>query len=238
MDMKRCYRNFLLTALGMLVGVHWCLSLPWPDGMGRQMVSAPQSENIEAHSNLSAAGRIIRNMNRINQADSGTDAELVADARSGDTRAFAGLYERHAGRLLPVLWRLAGGDRGHAEDLLQEAFVQAWNRLDQLRDPARFGPWLKQTAINRALSDRRRMQVVGDDSGLDQLVEAAPPWPSADLDLEQAIAGLPERARQVLVLFCLEGYSHDEIARTLGIEAGTSKGQLNRARSLLREVLS
>lgn len=236
--MKRSYRHFLLTALGVLVGMHWCLSLPWPDGMGRQLAGAPASRNIGPHSNLSAPGRIIRNMNRIDQADSGTDTELVTGARCGDARAFSRLYERHAGRLLPVLWRLTGGDRGQAEDLLQEAFVQAWKRLDQLRDPARFGPWLKQTAINLALSDRRRMRVVGDESGLDQLVEAAPPWPSADLDLEQAIAGLPERARQVLVLFCLEGYSHDEIARTLGIEAGTSKGQLHRARGLLREVLS
>lgn len=236
--MKRSYRHVLLTVLGVLVGMHWCLSLPWPDGMERQMARAPASKNIGAHSNLSAPGGIIRTMNRINQADSGTDAELVTGARSGDTRAFSRLYERHSGRLLPALWRLTGGDRGQAEDLLQEAFVQAWNRLDQLRDPARFGPWLKQTAINLALSDRRRMRVVGDDSGLDQLAEAAPPWPSADLDLERAIAALPERARQVLVLFCLEGYSHDEIARTLGIEAGTSKGQLNRARGLLREVLS
>lgn len=236
--MKHGYRHFLLTALGMLVGVHWCLSLPWPDGMGWQMAGAPETENIGGHSNLSAPERIIRSMNRIDQPDSGSDSKLVSGARAGDSRAFARLYERHAGRLLPTLWRLAGGDHGKAEDLLQDAFVQAWNRLDQLRDPARFGSWLKQTAINLALSDRRRMRVTGDDSELDQLVGATPPWPSADLDLEQAIAGLPERARQVLVLFCLEGYSHSEIARTLGIEAGTSKGQLNRARQLLREVLS
>lgn len=194
-----------------------------------------------ALSNLSGFGRIIGGMDALSAGQSeytNPDAQLVETAIAGNQQAFSELYQRHAGWLLPVLWRMSGGDNGKAEELLQEAFVQAWRKLDQLRDPASFGGWLKQLAINLALADRRRMKVVGDDHALPHLADIEPPWPATDLDLERAIAGLPERARQVLVLFCLEGYSHEEIARTLNIEPGTSKGQLHRARNLLKEVLS
>ncbi len=169
--------------------------------------------------------------------DESNDA-LVARARAGDRAAYEGLYRQHAPWLLPMLWRLTGGDRGRAEELLQDTFVQAWQKLDQLREPARFGGWLKQTAIHLGLSDRRRLRPIEEAAALDTLVDIEPPWPASDLDLERAIAGLPERARQVLVLFCLEGYRHEEIAALLGVEVGTSKAQLHRARSLLKEVLS
>lgn len=166
-----------------------------------------------------------------------TDAERVEAARRGDQQAFSGLYQAHAGRLMTVLWRLAGGDRGLAEDWLQDAFVHAWNKLDQLRDPAAFGGWLKRLAINIALGEKRRGRL----NSVDVDVDAAapePPWPAADLDLERAIARLPERSRQVLVLFHLSDLGHAEIAELMGIEPGTSKAQLHRARNLLKEMLA
>lgn len=166
-----------------------------------------------------------------------TDADLVEAARGGDRNAFAGLYRAHAGTLMPVLWRLAGGDRGLAEDWLQDAFVRAWKRLDQLRDPAAFGGWLRRLAVNIALAEKRRGRV----PAVDVEVEASgpePPWPAADLDLERAIARLPERARQVLVLFHLSDLEHAEIGELMGIEPGTSKAQLHRARALLKEMLA
>jgi RNA polymerase sigma factor (sigma-70 family) len=110
--------------------------------------------------------------------------------------------------------------------------------LEQLREPERFGGWLKQLAVNVALADRRRLKVSGTDDALPQLADIEPPWPATDLDLERAVAKLPTRARDVLVLFCLEGFSHQEIAATLGVEVGTSKAQLHRARQLLKETLS
>lgn len=167
-----------------------------------------------------------------------SDSDLVLAARHGRRDAFAGLYRRHAGWMRPLLWRLAGGDQGLAEDLLQESFVQAWQKLDQLREPERFGGWLKQMAINLALADRRRLKVSGTDDALPELADIEPPWPATDLDLERAIAQLPTRARDVLVLFCLEGFSHEEIAATMGVEVGTSKAQLHRARQLIKEMLS
>lgn len=165
------------------------------------------------------------------------DADLVIAAAGGDRTAFAALYRRHAGWLLPTLWRLAGGDRERAEDLVQEAFIQAWRKLGQVRDPAAFGGWLKRLAVNLALADRRRLRPVETEAGF-EAAAPEPPWPGSDLDLERAIARLPERARQVLVLYHLEGLGHGEIAELMEIEEGTSKAQLHRARGLLKEMLA
>ncbi len=205
------------------------------------VVNERQLPVLPAASNLSRIGRIIVGMQaQFNQqtAPAEQDTDLVLAARNGDRNAFAGLYQRHAGWMRPLLWRLAGGDGGLAEDLLQDSFVQAWQKLEQLREPERFGGWLKQLAVNVALADRRRLKVSGTDDALPHLSETEPPWPATDLDLERAIAQLPTRARDVLVLFCLEGFSHQEIATTLNVEVGTSKAQLHRARQILKETLS
>lgn len=168
---------------------------------------------------------------------SNMDAALVQAALNGDCKAFSDLYKTHAGWLLAVLWRLADGDKGLAEDWLQDAFVQAWNKLHQLREPAAFSGWLKRLALNVALSEKRRGRLVSVDVEADAGAPE-PPWPAADLDLERAIARLPERARQVLVLFHLSDLGHAEIADLMGIEPGTSKAQLHRARTLLKEMLT
>ena len=164
------------------------------------------------------------------------ESSLVAAAQAGDQSAFAALYRRHAGALMPMLWRLAGGDRPTAEDWLQDAFVQAWRKLDQLRDHAAFGGWLKRLAANVALADRRRGRLATVDDEVDAGAPE-PPWPAADLDLERAIAALPDRARQVLVLFHLSDLGHAEIAAALGVDVGTSKAQLHRARKLIKGAL-
>jgi RNA polymerase sigma-70 factor (ECF subfamily) len=164
------------------------------------------------------------------------ERELVTAAQRGDTAAFEQLYRRHAGRLMPVLWRLAGGDRALAEDWLQDAFVHAWHKLGQLRDAAAFGGWLRTLAVNISLAEKRRGRLATVDVDVDP-GGPQPPWPAADLDLERAIAALPERARQVLVLFHLSNMGHAEIAESMGIDPGTSKAQLHRARALLKEKL-
>lgn len=169
--------------------------------------------------------------------DPDADPALVEAARRGDRHAFEALYRRHAVWLLPVLWRLSGGDRGRAEDWLQDAFVQAWQRLHQLRDDDAFPAWLKRLAVNLALSEQRRGRLKLADEAIEQAAPE-PPWPAADLDLERAIVGLPERARQVLVLFHLAGLGHAEIGQAMGIDPGTSKAQLHRARTLLKERLA
>ncbi len=83
------------------------------------------------------------------------DSELVALARDGDRAAFEKLYRRHRNRVYGLVWRLCGGDAALAEDLLQEAFIRAWNKLDSFRGDSRFATWLHRLSVNVALSDRR-----------------------------------------------------------------------------------
>ena len=171
------------------------------------------------------------------------ESGLVDRAVSGERAAFEMLYRRHRDHIYGLVWRLAGGDAGLAEDLLQEAFVRAWQKLDSFRGDSRFGTWLHRLSVNVALSDRRiRMRRVSRETALEGAVERiahgdADVRAPEQMDLEQAIAQLPERARTVLVLFDVEGYSHAEIAEMTGMAVGSSKAQLHRARKLVREDL-
>jgi RNA polymerase sigma-70 factor (ECF subfamily) len=166
----------------------------------------------------------------------------VRAAQEGDVAAFEALYREHAGRVYALCMRMAGNAQ-EAESLVQEAFVRAWERLDQFRGESSFATWLRHVTVNVFVSSRRatlrRLRRV---ESTDELVILDPPsivarMPEAAMDLERAIAGLPDGARLVFVLFEVEGYSHGEIARELGIAENTSKAQLHRARALLREAL-
>ena len=171
------------------------------------------------------------------------EAQLVQRTRTGDRAAFEGLYRVNRDRIYAVLWRLAGGDHALAEDLLQESFVRAWQKLDSFRGDSRFATWLHRLAVNVALSDRRiRMRRVERETALEGSAERTATgqkdvYADQRMDLEASISGLPERARAVLVLFDIEGYSHAEIAEITGMAVGSSKAQLHRARKLVREAL-
>lgn len=166
--------------------------------------------------------------------------EMVAAASGGDEPAFEQLYRAHVGRVYALAVRLAD-DVSHAEQLTQDVFVRAWERLATFRGDSAFGTWLHRLAVNVIISDRRsawrrgRVETVADD-----LVELAPAVSApagARMDLDAAIAALPPGARTVFVLHDVEGYEHGEIATLTGIAAGTSKAQLFRARRLLRKAL-
>jgi RNA polymerase sigma-70 factor (ECF subfamily) len=178
-----------------------------------------------------------------NTAQHDDEAKLVARARKGDSAAFEKLYRQQRDRIYGLVWRLCGGDKALAEDLLQESFVRAWQKLDSFRGESRFGTWLHRLSANVALSDRRsRLKYLKRETALDGAAERGAMGDkdvSAGLrmDLEQAIACLPERARTVLVLYDVEGYSHAEIAEIAGMAVGSSKAQLHRARNLVREEL-
>jgi len=179
----------------------------------------------------------------VSDADHDRDEELVGPASRGDIASFETLYRRHRDRIHGLMWRICGGDPGLAEDLLQEAFVRAWQKLDSFRGESQFATWLHRLSVNVALSDRRtRLRRVKSEIYLDETVERTAVG-SRDVrtaqnsDLEQAIARLPERARTVLILHDIEGYGHSDIARMTGMAEGSSKAQLHRARKLLREEL-
>ena len=167
-------------------------------------------------------------------------SETVRQAQGGDHAAFLALYEAHVGRIYALCLRLAGS-AAEAEEYTQDVFVRAWRRLDTFRGESAFGTWLHRLAVNEVMQARRaaarrsaRVALPGDD---DLLARVATTQPEPDRDLERAIAQLPEGARQIFLLYDLEGYSHEEIAHLTGVAEGTSKAQLHRARRLLREAL-
>ena len=167
------------------------------------------------------------------------EAALIARARSGDTRAFEALYRAHVDRVYGLCLRMTG-NVSEAEDCAQEAFIQAWNKLEKFRGDSAFGTWMHRIAVNAVLArirkskrEQDRIHVVAD--------TASPPESIGDSgglrDLADAIGRLPEGARHVFVLNAVYGYSHEESSRMLGIAVGTSKAQLHRARRLLAQQL-
>lgn len=170
------------------------------------------------------------------------EAPDVALAAAGDRRAFERLYRSHVDRVFSVCVRMAG-DRSQAEELTQDVFVRAWDKLGQFRGEAAFGTWLHRLAVNVVLNARKsegrmRARAADDPEALDSLPSGSAGWtPGMSVDLESAIAQLPPGARRIFVLHDVEGYKHEEIGEMLSITAGGSKAQLHRARMLLREAL-
>ena len=164
----------------------------------------------------------------------------VTLAAGGDHLAFQRLYRGHVGRVHSLALRMAGGE--WAEDLTQEVFLRAWKKLDTFRGDASFGTWLYRLAVNLILSRREtlrrrsRRHVPG--SGLLERMASRRSSPGLALDFEEGIRRLPDRARDVFVLYDVEGYTHQEVAELMGISIGTSKSQLHRARMMLRDFLN
>jgi len=169
------------------------------------------------------------------------DAALARAAAGGDMSAFESLYRRHVGRVHGAVLRLAGGRHARAEELTQEAFVRAWQRLPGFRFESAFGTWLYRLAVNVALMDLRSLKHDPVEQGVeeDALPEsgAHPFCPAEREELERAVSALSPRTRAVLVLHDVEGWKHEEIAAELGMAVGSSKAQLHRARQLLRRAL-
>lgn len=168
--------------------------------------------------------------------------DLVARAQTGDQTAFRDLYRRHAGRVYALCLRLTG-DVAAAEERTQDVFVRLWDKLASFRGESAFSSWLHRLAVNVVLNEqrtrgRRESRVMpADPEILDRRDAGRADVSGVSIDLERAIATLPEGAREVFVLYDIEGYGHAEIAELVGIAEGTSKAQLFRARRLLRGML-
>lgn len=169
-------------------------------------------------------------------AGDASEAADVALAAAGESWAFERIYRRHAGRIHSLMRRMLGDEVG-ADEVTQDVFVRAWERLASYRGEAAFGTWLHRLAVNVALNWRktaaRRIGRIDQDVELDTVAERRE-LGAERLDLEQAIGRLPPGARQVFVLHDIEGFRHEEIAGLLEVTTGTTKAQLHRARMLLR----
>lgn len=172
----------------------------------------------------------------VGDSDRDHDRELVERFLStGEESAFRRLYRRHAPALFRFATRLAGG-REDGEDLLQETWIRAAAALPRFRWDSALRTWLCGIAVHRwrevARGRARRSAPI---PSFPETASAPGPPAEAALDLERAIESLPTGYREVLVLHDLHGYTHEEIAGMLGVETGTSKSQLFRARRALQE---
>jgi RNA polymerase sigma-70 factor, ECF subfamily len=169
------------------------------------------------------------------------DAEAadVALAQSGDGRAFERLYRTHVPRVHGLVRRML--DSGDTDDLTQDVFVRAWEKLHTFRGESAFGTWLHRLAVNVILARRKSVgserQRFKDGEGTLEGVAGRHHPVEHGLDFEEALRRLPEKARQVFVLHDVQGYRHEEIGKLLGIVPGTSKSQLHHARMALRKHL-
>ena len=170
------------------------------------------------------------------------DLALATRIRSGDAAAFETLYRQHATRLYNLAGRMLGSSQ-EADDMLQEIFLLAYRKLGSFRGDSSLGTWLYRLAVNHCLDyvrgRRAKMDKVTDtldsDTGIEPL--ARRDTPIARLDLERAIARLPDGCRDAFVLHDVEGFDHKEVGRLLGIAEGTSKSQVFKARMKLRAML-
>lgn len=179
-------------------------------------------------------------MHREKESEHGQEADWIERAKRADTAAFEQLYRRHVDRVYGLCLRMTG-NVAEAEDCTQEAFIQAWKKLDKFRGDSAFGTWMHRVAVNTVLGRMRKLRREQDRFRTTDAAEPESPATVADTgelrDLSRAVDSLPEGARHVFVLYAVYGYSHDEAASMLGIAPGTSKAQLHRARRLLAQQL-
>lgn len=155
--------------------------------------------------------------------------------RAGDEAAFRALYQAHTPRLYRVARRLLGAGDAATEDVIQESWIAAARSLASFRWESSLATWLTGIVINRCRQSRRqRERTTPLESAFDH---GAAEGGELRLDLERALMELPPGYREVLMLHDVEGFTHEEIGRILGIEAGTSKSQLSHARRTLKARL-
>ena len=171
------------------------------------------------------------------------DQQLIDRIRAGDPSAERALYDGHVDRVYRLVFRYVG-EPDVAEDCVQETFIRAFDKLGDFRGDSALGTWLGAIAISTALNAlRKRKRASGREAVWEEAeTVAAPRVPGVDPDLKtrlhEEIDRLPEGYRMVFLLHDVEGYTHEEIGTMLGVQSGTSKAQLFRARARLRERLA
>ncbi len=166
--------------------------------------------------------------------------ELVNECRTGSRKAQFELYKLYANAMYNVALRIVNND-AEAEDVLQEAFLDAFNRIADFRQESTFGLWLKQIVINRSINYLRKRKV--EFIGLDEIEIADDPvFEKGDnvlkvAAIKEAMNELPDGYRVVLTLYLFEGYDHEEISHILKISENTSRSQYMRAKRKLNSLL-
>lgn len=195
----------------------------------------PFAVRVDPINRMEIATTVAEPKGRTNYA---SDARLAAE---GDVGAFERLYRGHVDRVYSLARRML--DEDLAEEVTQDVFVRAWQKLDTFRGEAAFGTWLHRLAINVVLGRRRRLAIhrerfLGNPEPVLGTMSGRSDAPPQGPEFEAGLRELPDGARQVFVLHDIEGYKHREIAEMLGVTTGTTKAQLHRARMVMRKYVA
>jgi len=172
-----------------------------------------------------------------------SEQQLVEQCLNGKRSAWQELYERYKTPLFRLCLRYAA-NRQEAEDWLQDAFIKAFADLAQYRGGAPLGAWLRKVSLNTVLQNLRKKKTFFTDTDIATFSdhrEAEDVHILADIDAQRLIAlmqKLPDGYRTVFNLYVIEGYTHEEISNMLGIQSGTSKSQLSKAKAMMRNMLN
>lgn len=167
----------------------------------------------------------------------GPEALIVSMAANGDRLAFEELVRRRQSWIRNLMRRCCH-DRVLADDLSQQVFMQAWRKIRKLREPDRFGAWLKRLAINEWLQHRRKSDALRGAGSEEQITAAREDKTSIAMDLDNALATLPRDVSLCIVLSYRERMTHPEIAEIANMQLGTVKSHIRRGSEKLRQLLS
>ncbi|WP_462264873.1 RNA polymerase sigma factor [Mucilaginibacter sp.] len=170
-----------------------------------------------------------------------TTEELIQRCKVNDRKAQELLYKQYASKMLGVCLRYAT-DKMEAEDMMQNGFIRVFQKISDYRGEGAFEGWVRRIMVHSSIEYYRKhhkmMQVVDiTESGYDEGVSAIAPANLSARDLMNLIQQLSPGYRMVFNMYAIEGYSHKEIAETMGISEGASKSQLSRARTLLKQQI-
>jgi len=165
------------------------------------------------------------------------EALIVALARTGDRDAFAELVQRRQVWIRNLMRRCCG-DITLADDLAQQVFLQAWKDIRRLRNPRKFGPWLKKLAVNVWLQHLRKNDALHNAVEHDDSVSSVQNTPAVAMDLDRALDALSNPERLCIVLSYHEGMTHGEIAELTHFPLGTVKSHVRRGSEHLQQLLS
>jgi len=166
------------------------------------------------------------------------DIELIKDFLDGDERAFRLLYERHTPRLKMMLLRVLGRIDHSIEDVVQETWLAGCRSMHTFRGEAKFSTWLTTIGVRVAIAELRRHSHLAAELNEDLVARDRRARTDAGVDVERALARLPDRDRLIVVLHDLEDLTHEQIGDLLDIAPGTSKATLSRARATLRAAFA